>query len=249
MTVILNTWIFENDIKKGIKQSDLINRVAKLKVDGIEVRREYFTSFTEELPIIASKAQESGLIVNYSVPDQIFLENGDLNPELMTYFDEGLLMGIDKIKFNLGSFNKFNGDLAEVFSAFPLEQITMNIENDQTKLSGSADALIKFLSCAKENNVRVGFVYDLGNWAFTKQDPIASADLLAPYTDYIHLKNTLADSTDNLKTSSDLEQGMYDWRRVLDHLPQDAPCAIEYPMENDALVESQILLLKKKLGE
>lgn len=249
MTVILNTWIFESDVKKGVKQGDLIDRVVKLKADGIEVRREYFTNIAEELPNIASKIQEHGLIINYSVPDQIFLDNGDLNPKLMTYFDEALLLGINKIKFNLGNFNKFSGDLAETFSVFPLEQITMNIENDQTKLSGSADALVKFLSCAKENHIPVGFVYDLGNWAFTKQDPIVSADLLAPYTDYIHLKNTLADNTGNLKTSSDLEQGMYDWRQVLGHLPQDAPCAIEYPMENDALVKSQILLLKKELGE
>ena len=43
MTLILNTWIFEADVKNGAKQSDLVDRVAKLGADGIEVRREYFT--------------------------------------------------------------------------------------------------------------------------------------------------------------------------------------------------------------
>ncbi len=28
MTLILNTWIFENDVKKGVSQVDLVKRVA-----------------------------------------------------------------------------------------------------------------------------------------------------------------------------------------------------------------------------
>ena len=49
MTLILNTWIFENDVKKGVSQVDLVKRVATLGADGIEVRREYFKDFDVEL--------------------------------------------------------------------------------------------------------------------------------------------------------------------------------------------------------
>ncbi|KIR07752.1 hypothetical protein RA16_11960 [Levilactobacillus brevis] len=42
MTVILNTWIFEALVKQGTSQTALMQRVADLGADGIEVRREYF---------------------------------------------------------------------------------------------------------------------------------------------------------------------------------------------------------------
>lgn len=56
MTLILNTWIFENDVKKGVSQVDLVKRVATLGADGIEVRREYFKDFDVELAAVAKAA-------------------------------------------------------------------------------------------------------------------------------------------------------------------------------------------------
>ena len=86
MTLILNTWIFEADVQKGAKQADLVDRVAKLGADGIEVRREYFKDLDAELPDVAKRAKDHGLIVNYSVPDVVFLESGEVNPKLAQYF-------------------------------------------------------------------------------------------------------------------------------------------------------------------
>lgn len=248
MTVILNTWIFENDVKNGIKQDELVDRVSKLSVDGIEVRREYFKDLDSELPKVAKKAKQYGLIVNYSVPDQVFLDDGTLNPKLVTYFQEGLIMGIKKIKFNIGNFAAFTGDLKQAFSEVPLDKITMNVENDQTELSGSVKALTTFLGSTKQQNVPVGYVYDLGNWAFTKQDAIQSADELSQYTDYIHLKNVINNDGD-LVTSKNLDEGMFDWRAILAHLPKKVAFALEYPMDNKALIQSQIVLLKKEIED
>ena len=78
MTLILNTWIFENDVKKGVSQVDLVKRVAALGADGIEVRREYFKDFDVELAAVAKAARENDLIVNYSVPDVIFEADGTI---------------------------------------------------------------------------------------------------------------------------------------------------------------------------
>ncbi len=75
MTLILNTWIFEADVKAGAKQADLVDRVAKLGADGIEVRREYFTDIDSELPEVAKHAKAHNMIVNLSVPDVVFEED------------------------------------------------------------------------------------------------------------------------------------------------------------------------------
>ncbi len=249
MTVILNTWIFEKEIKRGVTQLELVDRIKKLGADGIEVRREYFKNFNEEIVQVGERAKELGLIVNYSVPDVVFTEDGKINEKLLGYFNEGEILGISKIKFNTGSFNKFNGNLKEELSKFPLNEIQMNVENDQTILSGTVEPIKTFLNAVHNAGyINVGYVYDLGNWAFTHGDAVASADALYDVTDYIHLKNTIVDGGE-LSTSDDLDEGIYDWRNILNHLPHDVSFALEYPMDTEKQIEQQIQLLKAEIGD
>lgn len=249
MTVILNTWIFEKDVKQGVSQTQLVERVKALGADGIEVRREYFKDLDKELAQVGQSAKKAGLIVNYSVPDVVFSEDGSVNSKLMDYFKEGEILGISKIKFNTGHFDKFDGDLQEAFSEFPLDQIEMNVENDQTILSGKVAPIKTFLEAAHQAGYSgIGYVYDLGNWAFTHGDAIASADALRESTNYIHLKNTI-NVDGELSTSDDLDEGVYDWREILTHLPHDVSFALEYPMDTDEQIKQQISLLKAEIGD
>ncbi|MBT9672317.1 sugar phosphate isomerase/epimerase [Secundilactobacillus kimchicus] len=248
MTVILNTWIYEADVKQGTKQADLIDRVAAVGADGIEVRREYFTDLDTELAAVGEKAKAASLIVNYSVPDELFLEDGSVNPKLPDYFKEGQTMGIQKIKFNTGHFDRFEGDLAAAFSDLPLDEIELNVENDQTPVSGTVEAISTFLTAAhKAGLTSLGYVYDLGNWAFAHGDATASAEALADVTHYIHLKNT-ASVDGQLETTDDLDTGLYDWRALLKVLPSDVPFALEFPMASDDQIKAQLALLRAEVG-
>lgn len=248
MTLILNTWIFENDVKNGTKQIDLLNRVKALGADGIEVRREYFTDIKKETADIGKRAKELNLIVNYSVPKEVFISGGKLNPELNDYFSEAITMGVKKIKFNIGDYLNFKGDLKDTFANFPFDKMSINIENDQTEISGKAVNIKRFLDDATQANIQIGYVYDLGNWAFTMQDAIESAKELFKYVDYVHLKNTISDNG-KLITSDDLNKGMFDWKNVIDNLPKDVFYALEFPMDSDETIANQIKLLKTKIGE
>lgn len=248
MTLILNTWIFEADVQKGAKQADLVDRVAKLGADGIEVRREYFKDLDAELPDVAKRAKDHGLIVNYSVPDVVFLESGEVNPKLAQYFEEGKTLGLSKIKFNTGYFANFKGDLAAELGKFPIDQIEMNVENDQTPISGTVDAISTFLSAAYDKGLtQLGYVYDLGNWAFTHGDAVESAKSLSKFTHYIHLKNAI-DNNGELTTSDDLNTGMFDWKNIISYLPGDVQFALEYPMATDQQISDQIKLFRTEVG-
>ena len=248
MTVILNTWIYEADVKAGTPQADLVDRVAAVGADGIEVRREYFTSLDTELPEVAAKAKAAGLIVNLSVPDELFLEDGSINPKLPQYFEEGQTLGISKIKFNTGHFDRFTGDLADAFKGLPLETIELNVENDQTPVSGTVPAIQAFIEAAYATGLTsIGYVYDLGNWAFTHGDATKAAQDLAGVTHYIHLKNT-EEVNGELKTTDDLDRGLYDWRALLQILPKDVPFALEFPMADDKQIAQQLALLRAEVG-
>lgn len=248
MTLILNTWIFEADVKKGTKQADLVDRVANLGADGIEVRREYFSDFNTELAEVAKQAKSNDLIVNYSVPDVIFENDGSVNPQLGQYFKEGQVLGIKKIKFNTGHFDKFSGDLKKAFADLPLDKIEMNVENDQTPVSGTTTAIKTFLTAAHAAGLtNLGYVYDLGNWAFTHGDATQAAKELAPFTHYIHLKNVIDDDGE-LITSDDLDTGIFDWRKLIKLLPSNQYYALEYPMSSDKQIKAQIKLFKDEVG-
>lgn len=249
MKLILNTWIFESAVKDGAKQADLVNRVAKLGADGIEVRREYFTDLNQELQLVKERAQANNLIVNYSVPDEVFLDDGRVNPKLKQYFDEGQTMGISKIKFNTGHFDRFDGDLKTAFNDLPLDKIEMNVENDQTAVSGTVQAIKTFLDAAHQAGLnQIGYVYDLGNWGFTHGDAIKSAQALTEFTHYIHLKNTI-EQDGTMITSDDLNTGMFDWKKIISYLPSDVSFALEYPMENDQQIKQQIDVFRAGVGE
>ena len=249
MTVILNTWVFEALVQQGSSQVALTQHAADLGADGIEVRREYFTDIPQETAAIGKLARQLGLIVNYSVPDEVFTPNGALNPLLPTYFAEGQAMGIAKIKFNTGHFDRFTGDLASELAKLPLDQIEMNVENDQTPVSGTIPAIQRFLAAAHQaTSAKIGYVYDLGNWAFTHGDATAAAQALAADTHYIHLKNT-SDDHGTLATTADLDTGIYDWRALLKVLPAAVPFALEYPMATDAEITQQLQLLRAEMGD
>lgn len=98
-------------------------------------------------------------------------------------------MGVSKIKFNTGRFDRYQGNLKLDLSRLPLNEIEMNVENDQTEASGNVAPIKAFLEATgKVGFNQIGYVYDLGNWAFTGNDAIQSAKALAAYTNYIHLK-------------------------------------------------------------
>ncbi|KRK58185.1 sugar phosphate isomerase/epimerase family protein [Fructilactobacillus fructivorans] len=247
MKLFLNTWIFVNDIDAGTRQSELFARVKDTGADGIEVRREYIKDFPKELDDIHQASRKTGLLVNYSVPDELFLKDGSINPKLKQYFDEGQRMGITKIKFNVGNFRKFDGDLAHAFDGLPLDQIQLNVENDQTEVSGKIANIKHFLNQAKKNDLPIKYVYDLGNWAFTHQSADYAADCLGSYTDYIHLKNVNQFDEDDLQTADDLNDGMFDWKNILRELPPKTDLALEFPMQDDEHVKRQVQLLKDEV--
>ncbi|WP_395320344.1 sugar phosphate isomerase/epimerase family protein [Fructilactobacillus frigidiflavus] len=245
MKIFINTWVYENEVKKGIKQEDLFERIKANGADGIEVRREYFKDISTEIEAINQKREQTGLLVNYSVPDEVFEKDGSINPSLEKYFNEAMIMGITKIKFNLGNFRKYRGNLKQDLKQFPLDKIKMNIENDQTEISGKIKNIKYFLQNAQQNGVKIGYVYDLGNWAFTHQSADSAAHQLSPYVDYIHLKNTFSND-DNLETSNDLNSGMFLWKDLLKKLPK-VDIALEYPMDSDQKVRLQLELLKNEV--
>lgn len=235
--IVANLLIFEKEWKKGTKQSQLIREASQLGFRKVEIRREYFFNVQEEIDDVIMAAKETGVELFYSVPDVIF-KNGSINENLQLYLSEASKMGVKKIKWNIGDYKNFKGDLYETLTPIVSQGIEVNVENDQSEENGTIKPISRFLNDIKSQNIDLGYVFDIGNWLFVGEDPIVAAESLSVYTRYIHLKDILLTNGNPFVKS--IDRGNLAWRRILNLLPNDIPIAIEYPTENHEEIEENL---------
>ncbi|EOZ5835890.1 sugar phosphate isomerase/epimerase family protein [Enterococcus faecium] len=237
--LVLNMLVFAEKLENHALQSTLIEEAVKLGFEKVEVRREYIKDFQAELPAIKQAAFQHNVELFYSVPDEVFVNN-KVNEKLTDYLEEAKQMNVKHIKFNIGNFKTGGQKLTELKTLSDYG-IAINIENDQTQLSGVIHAIDNFMKAVKENQLDIGYVYDLGNWRFVGEDEIEAAKKLKDYVRYIHVKDVIY--IDNKPQATGLDHGEIDWRKVLTILPDDVPVAIEYPTTKDVeIIESKELL-------
>lgn len=240
-SIVLNLLVFNQEFLAGKSQKELVEKAVLLGFDKIEVRREYFRDLKSEIPEIKQLVDTHGIELFYSVPEEVFV-NGTINSNLVDYLKEANEMSAQHIKWNIGDYAHFTGNLAELS---PLTEMGVNvtIENDQTNTSGKIKAIQTFMKAVSNEGLKIGYVYDLGNWRFVGEDEEVAAEQLKQYVTYIHVKDV--ESVEGQPVAAGLDKGDINWRQVLQVLPQDVPVAIEYPTEKD----SEILEAKELLEE
>lgn len=225
--IVLNTLVFDNEHNHGLTQPDMLQKVADFGIKTIEVRREYFNDITTETAQVRENNAKLGLQIFYSVPEKIFTDSGDLNPELSSYFEEAKTLGVSAVKMNIGNFTGFNDTILAGLSQVLNSGIQLNVENDQTSQNGTSKNIISFLEAAQTNQLDIKFVFDLGNWRFVDEDEQKVAAAITQFVRYIHVKNvTQSDSNTSVVA---LDKGLIDWQKALEKLPTDVPVALEYP--------------------
>ncbi len=238
--VVLNLLVFASEVEKGALQSDLLIKAKELGFDQVEIRREYFKDLAKEMPVIKKTAEEQGIELFYSVPEEVFVE-GKVNPQLAVYLNEAQQMGVKHIKWNIGDFQADSS--LDKLVELTKQGVEVNIENDQTQTSGTIQAIAAFMEAVKTQTLDIGYVYDLGNWRFVGESEEKAAESLKNYVRYIHVKDVAYEN--NQPQAAGLDEGVIQWREILDILPKDVPVAIEYPTTED----EQILAAKQLLEE
>ena len=237
--LVLNLLVFNQDVTEGKLQKELIEKGMNLGFKALEIRREYFKDIQKEAAEIKKLVDDHHLELFYSVPDEVFV-NGEINPKLVDYLEEAKILGVKHIKWNIGDFANFKGNLSTL-NQLTNKGIEINIENDQTQVSGKMKAIHEFMKAVQKEEVAIGYVYDLGNWRFVGEHEEEAAKLLAPFVTYIHVKDV--EEVNHQKRAVKLDSGEIKWRSVLEMLPNDVPVAIEYPTEtSEEIIEAKKLL-------
>ena len=86
--LVYNTLIAQEKVNSGLTQLELFDYIVDLGFNSIEVRREYFKDVDREIESISQFSLEKNITILYSIPEVIFLENGEVNTEIKRYFEE-----------------------------------------------------------------------------------------------------------------------------------------------------------------
>lgn len=237
---VLNTIAFLDKLENGKKQSGLIEKVAELGFDAIEIRSEFLSDKKSDILNIKTRAKENKLNIYFSVNDTLINEK-NINSKLSVYFDTAIRLGASHIKFNLGNFSLYKGDLNKDLSPYLKNEIKINVENNQTPDESDLSDFVKFFNLVERNSIDIGFCFDIANWYWTSTTPEKAANLLSKYTKYLHLKNVIFIEGQPIVTS--LQSGNIDWKALLKKFDNNLPFALEYPGE-EKQISSDLAAIK-----
>ncbi|WP_316569446.1 sugar phosphate isomerase/epimerase [Neobacillus sp. YIM B06451] len=233
--IAINTLVYLEDLKAGVPQSEMLDWVHELGLKNIEVRREFIKD-RKELQDIKTKSEQYGMNVFYSIPEVLY-EHQKLNVEtLELYCKEAYDMNASALKLNIGEYGQVSeADLKEITRLTEKYFVKLTVENDQTESNGRSQKIVDFLTEVKKLGGPITFTFDIGNWLFQGEDPVENAKLLQPFVTYIHIKDI-----DQEKNTRLLNDGLVEWKRIIEILPKEIPAAIEYPISKKDVLVSEI---------
>lgn len=229
--IVINTLVAQRAHEEGTSQLAIIKHLLPLGYRNFELRREYFNGNFAELEELAALKLKYRLVYFYSISENLFVD-GHLNIELLQFIAEARLMGANYLKMTLGNFDGHNINELQRLNRLLPDSMQLNLENDQSLANAKISRLVDFFRVANENNVQIGFVNDLGNWVYTKQDEQDATRQLLPYTRYVHLKGY---ETDNGINTTSFVDSQLDWQKLLKQFAAHLPVALEYPATIDEL--------------
>ncbi len=234
--LVINTLVFIDDLKNGQLQSEILDKIIKIGIQNIEVRREYIKDFSKELVDIREVANKNNITLFYSVPETLFKEGKLRKLDIEQYFNEAYKMNCNYIKMNIGQVNELSKEDTDIISELCNKySVYLTVENDQTEENGRCDKIYNFLSLNRKLGGNISFTFDVGNWIFQEEDPIKNAERLKEFVTYIHLKNV-----DDNKGNSLIDKGILDLEKILEILPKGLPMALEYPCASIDEVQGEI---------
>lgn len=239
--IVVNTLVFDEWLKKGIKQSELMKPLREMGIKKVEVRREYLQS-ESELEKIKKAAKENQLTILYSVPELLFAEQMIEHKKLKQFFEEAQQMGAKYIKMTGGYANQIRQEDAmfidTLIKQYEIERFS--IENDQSVDYATANQLYQLVNQLTEKGAEVSITFDIGNFIYVHEDPVASARKLSKWVSVIHLKDV---KKEPIETTL-LGEGDISIQEVISCLPENLDMVMEYPCGNQP-----IKVLKKELSK
>ena len=203
--------------------------------DGVEVRGELLVDAPRELAQIGEEMRAAGAGLVYSSPEGLWSANGSLDEAaLQRALGASRALGAPRLKMSIGGYGKASAaTLPRLSKLLDNKDVELVIENDQTVQAGTVPAMLSFFAAAHGSGLPLGMTFDMGNWHWTGECPLAASAALAARVTYVHCKGVQRQPAKWVAVP--LVESLAPWRTVLRAMPAGLPWAIEYPLVGDDL--------------
>ncbi|AOK47008.1 xylose isomerase [Burkholderia sp. MSMB617WGS] len=202
---------------------------------GFEVRRELFASDDDAaapaLARLGDAIAAAGLWSVYSTPATLYTDGGDLNRDaLAATLAEADALGARFVKFQLGGFAA-RPHAAEIAAATRGARARALVENGQLRQGGALAQFESLFAALRDERcpTLIGMTFDIGNWLWAGDAPLAAARSLAAHVEYVHCKAVDGEGARRFAVAPRPGERFCD--DVLALLPRTAPRGIEFPLD------------------
>lgn len=243
--VLVSLSSFGRTLALEVGQAELARIVADAGANGVEYRGELQRGEANEWRVQRNVAQDHGLQVVWSSPEGMWTADHTLDSAAVERaFEAAQALGAHRVKMSLGGYSS-DCDLSLLHPWATQAGIELVVENDQTAQSGTQAPLADFFDRTQALGWSVPMTFDMGNWHWTGEDPLACADRFSPQVGYIHAKGVALQ--EQRWHAVPIEESQAAWQTILARLPVDVPRAIEYPLQGDdltAITRKAVLALR-----
>ncbi|MGN6263175.1 MAG: sugar phosphate isomerase/epimerase family protein [Ralstonia sp.] len=210
---------------------------ASVGAAGFEVRRELLpvgldgAVSAELLSALGRLIAAHGLWAVYSTPATLYTNDGALDAvAICGALLEAQTLGARIVKFQLGG---FAGDASAEALTKLLQgwRARVLVENGQQTVGGSLAQFRGLFDALEGAGMAdmLGMTFDVGNWEWSGEAPLACARALAPYVEYIHCKSVAGEGARRFAVAPAGNDARF--AAVLAALPGDVPRGIEFPFD------------------
>ncbi len=212
-----------------------VAQAAQAGAAGFEVRRELFASDDEAAPAalaaLGVAIAGAGLWAVFSTPATLYRDDGALDAEALALaLVEAEALGAHFVKFQLGGFAGAT-HAAAIAAAARGARARILVENGQLAQGGRLAQFTALFAALRREGAAglLGMTFDIGNWLWPGELPLAAAEALAAHVEYIHCKAVTGEGARRFAVAPQPADPLC--LPVLAALPPAVPRGIEFPFD------------------
>lgn len=221
-------------------QSAWLGMAAEAGAQGFEVRRELFATDADAshdaLARLGAQARGRGLWCVYSTPACLYIDGRLDACALETALAEADALGARFVKLQLGTFTG-RANAAAIARISAQRRSRVLVENGQRAIDDALERFVAlFDALAAEGAPDIlGMTFDIGNWHWTGEAPLAAAHALAGHVEYIHCKAVTGSGARRFACAPAADDPSFS--SIFAVLPRRVPRAIEFPLDVRSLAD------------
>ncbi|MGN6806473.1 MAG: sugar phosphate isomerase/epimerase [Trinickia sp.] len=207
---------------------------------GFEVRRELFASDAdashEALARLGAEARKRGLWCVYSTPACLYIEGRLDHHALATAQAEADALGARYFKLQLGTFTG-RANAAAIARICAQGRARLLVENGQRAIDDTLARFVALFDALAEEGAPdvLGMTFDIGNWQWAGEAPLAAAQALAEHVEYIHCKGVTGSGARRFACAPAADDPFFP--SIFAILPRRVPRAIEFPLAEQGVAD------------